>query len=79
MVHPAGCILGPSLRLSCILGVLAPGSGLLEGGKWFFFGSSLGSGGSWRRGLDSQKEQKHKMVLLWFPTRFRGVWRRVLG
>ena len=45
MVHPAGCILGPSLRLSCILGVLAPGSGLLEGGKWFFFGSSLGSGG----------------------------------
>ena len=55
------------------LGVLAPGSGLSEGGKWLFFGSLLGSGGSWRRGSDSWKEKKGKVVILWFPTRFRGV------
>ena len=34
------------------LGVLAPGSGLSEGGKWLFFGSPLGSGGSRRHGSE---------------------------
>ena len=55
------------------LGVLAPGSELSEGGKWLFFGSPLGSGGSRRHGSDSRREQKRKMVILWLPTRFRGV------
>ena len=54
-------------------GVPTPGSGPSEGAKRLFFGSPLGSGESWCRVPGSRREQERKMVLLWFPTRFREV------